>query len=484
MTTQTLDLSKYYEPHSGQQDIHDSDARVKVLKIGRRWGKSRFALWEMLRRYIESLETDRDSSLIPTWHCWIVCPSYPQARQVWNELITFLAPLPYCNSADMHQDERMVYLRAGGEGQWGLIEVKSAHLPDALQTSGLDFLWVQEAQDVSDAAFEKVLPATRSPGRTGYGVFEGIPSLYASHWFERTFRAAADGREGYAAFHATAFDNPLLQLSENAWILAEIEADKELLPERAWKRMYLAEFSEDAGYFSNVSACIGGDILSTALPGVPYVAGLDLGRKMDASVLIIMDAADRKVVAHWAWDDGASWVTQRESITHICRDWGIERLVVDATGMGGDMFVGEMAEANLPVEPFIITSASREGLLQELVIALERRTVSFPGTITPLLRQLRAFQYRKLPSGRFTAEAPSGEHDDEVFALALALTACVAPPSVVAARGARYQGRYVPTQAEANSSTAAPAMRSYGARMLRERRLARTEERMVRSGIQ
>jgi hypothetical protein len=482
MTTQVLDLEKYYTPHWGQKNVHASDARVKILKIGRRWGKGRFSLWEMIRRYIESLETPRDSSLIPSWHCWIVCPSYPQARQVWNELITFLNPLPYCTAADMHQDERMIYLRGGEDGQWGLIEVKSAHLVDGLQTTGLDFLWMQESQDIADTAFEKVLPATRSPGRSGYAVFEGIPSMYSSHWFERTFRAAQDGRENYEAWNYSAFDNPLLHEPDNAWILAEIEADKEILPERAWRRMYLAEFNEDAGYFSNVSACIGGDILSGPLPGVGYVAGLDLGRKMDASVLIIMDASDRRVVAHWAWDDGASWVTQRESIVHICQEWEVQRLVIDATGMGGDMFTSEMAEANLPVEPFIITSASREALLQELVIALERRTVSFPN-ITALLRQLRAFQYRRLPSGRLTAEAPPGEHDDEVFALGLALTACAAPPSSTAMKGPRYEGRYVPTQAEANSKSTAPALRSYGAKMLRERRLARTQERMDQAGV-
>ena len=39
MTSQNIDLSRLYKPHSGQQAVHDSDAKVKVLEVGRRWGQ-------------------------------------------------------------------------------------------------------------------------------------------------------------------------------------------------------------------------------------------------------------------------------------------------------------------------------------------------------------------------------------------------------------------------------------------------------------
>ena len=73
---------------------------------------------------------------------------------------------------------------------------------------------------------------------------------------------------------------------------AEIESDKELLPERVWRRMYLAEFSDSAGYFTNIDANIAGDPMQGPVPGARYIAGLDLGRKMDPSVMVIMDAAE------------------------------------------------------------------------------------------------------------------------------------------------------------------------------------------------
>ena len=442
----TLDLGVAYTPHPGQKWLHDQDAHVKVLEVGRRWGKSRFALWELIRRFVESLEIEVDNSIVPPFHAWIVAPSFPQSRQVWNELIAFM-PQQFIAPGGIHQDDKLIYLVGSKKRQWGLLEVKSAHDPDALQTAGLDFLWITESQDVADRAFEKLLPTLRSPGRMSYAIFEGIPSTHRDHWFRRAFEAGEGGRVGYLSYKATSFENPLLTDSDRV----DIEADREILREMAWRRMYLAEFSEDAGYFRNINNCIAGDLLSGPLPGVEYVAGLDLGRKMDASVMHIMDARNRSVVSHHVWDDGTNWVMQREAITRIAKEWDVSRLVIDATGMGGDIFVQEIQEAGLPVEPFIITAASREHILQNLGVAMERQTVHFPAVPT-LLRQLRAFQHRKMSSGRYRVEAPPGEHDDEVFALSLALTACADAPSINTSQVRRSRSRrYVPTQSEAAS---------------------------------
>jgi hypothetical protein len=473
LTTPTdFDISEYYQPHSGQQHVHASGARIKCLKIGRRWGKSRSAFGDGYECYTQALQMPAPSSLIPPWHGWALSPTFPQSRQIWNEALTLW---PSSLIHHISHDERTIYLKGSEQRPYGILEFKSAHDPDSLQTVGLDWLWIQESQDVSDAAFEKILPTMNSPGRMGRGFWEGIPSLYPTHWFERSCRMAEDGRDGYAYFHATAFDNPLLDDFQKA----EIEAHRELLPERAWRRMYLAEFNEDAGYFSNISACISGDLLSAPLPGAPYVGGLDLGRKVDPSVLTIMDAENRKVVQHHSWDVGAEWPLQRDGVIRYCREWNISRLVVDATGMGGDIFVSEMTEASLPVEPYIITPTSRESLLQTLVVALERQTIQFPN-ITPMIRQLRAFQYRKMSSGRFRAEAPPSEHDDEVFSLALALTACADAPSIerIPLRGYR-SGRYVPTQAEAENG----GIKSRGAQGMRDRIIEKTRARQEQAGI-
>lgn len=473
MVAPSVDLASLYQPHILQKQLHDSDAKVKVLRWARRGGKSRSAYWDLLGTYLDSLEIKVPQSLVPPFHAWVVAPSYPQSRQVWTEIVSFTPP-EFIAPGGIRQDDRMIYLK-GSEGRpWGLLEVKSAHDPDTLQTAGLDYLWVTEAQDVSNRAFEKLAPTLRSPGRISKALYEGIPSLYRDHWFQRAFEAA-ETRDGWFSSTATYLDNPMLSETDRA----EIEADREILPDRVFRRMYLAEFSEEAGYFRNISPCLAGDLLPEPIPGASYVAGLDLGRKMDASVFHIFDATERRVVFHATWDDGTNWVLQREHITRIARSWNISRLVVDATGMGGDIFTQELAEAGVPVEPFIITQQSREVLLQTLAVAMERETVHFP-SVPSLMRQLRAFQFRKLPSGNFKAEAPPGEHDDEVFALALGLTACTDPPQIAAPIRSGYKSRYVPTQTEAETGG---IPRSAGARMMRDRKIRRIEERAEKAGV-
>ena len=98
-----------------------------------------------------------------------------------------------------------------------------------------------------------------------------------------------------------------------------------------------------------------------------------------------------------------------------------------------------------------------------------------------LRRQLRAFQYRKLPGGRYKAEAPPGEHDDAVFALALALE--VADISHPAASSFKPIGssRYVPTQAEANNGWNQGNLE--GPKLMRLRRLERLAKKAEEMGI-
>jgi hypothetical protein len=470
-----LDLSKHYQPHEGQMLIHQSPAQYKYLEMARRYGKSRGAFGELLRTYEACLNLDRPDTLVPPgMHAWVVVPALPQGRQTWHELLQLL---PKQFIKEVHRDEGLIYLNGRGKKDptWGLIELKSAHDPDSLQSVGLDFLWMQEAHDIQDAAFAKVLPMLRSPDRLGRAVYEGIPALYPEHWFWRgcAFAERTDNKK-YFYMHATAFDNPTLTEEHRE----EIETDRELFPEADWRRMYLAERSMSAGFFKNIDACIHGDLLSEPIPGHSYVAGLDLGVSRDFTVLIVMDADTREVAFHHLWD-GTPWPQARHHINQLCKEWGVQNLVPDASGMGKAM-VQELIDMGLPIEDegFNITGSNRQDLLSQLVVAMERETISFP-PIPALLRQLRAFQLRRSKNVQAPrAEAPPGEHDDEVFALALCLVACNPPQESQSMKPIR-NGRYLPTQAEANGWNG----RSLGAQQMRERKAKRMLERAEASGV-
>jgi hypothetical protein len=463
-----VDLSKLYEPHPFQVRVHESTAKNKVIEAARRLGKSRVALWELIKTWVEVVQTPAESSLQPPFHAWIVAPSYPQSEQVWNELMAFI-PEQWMRRPPNQEYKRIELNGQPGGRSWGLIEVKSAHDPDSLQTAGLDFLWVTEAQELHNRAFEKMRPMVNSPNRMGRAVWEGIPALWRDHWFWRLCDYAAAGHDNYDYFHGTVYDNPLL--SEQQY--NEVQEERHLLTDASWRRMYLAERSETAGFFKNIENCTAGDMFAGPMPGARYVAGIDLGRKHDASVLWIMDATERRGVYHQTWDSGEDWTQQREGMVYACNLFDIDRVSVDATGMGGDIFSQALSEAGLPVEDYIFTESTRMHMLNSLAVAMERNNVSFPNEQN-LIRQLRAFQFLKKGNGKPRPDHPDGEHDDEIFALGMALLLCdEGVPETFRVRGSGPMS-YMPAPGRAMG---------VGARMMREAKLQRIEERWERSGV-
>lgn len=473
-----------YDPHEGQKEVHKSHARWKVLEVARRWGKGRCGFGELMYTYQEVLGMNRDESLVPSFHAWIVVPSYSQGVQVWGELMSFI---PRIWIDRVNQTEKIIYLKGSPKwkGGYGLIELKSADNPDALQTTGLDFLWISEAQDIRDTAYLKLVPATISPGVLGRVFIEGIPALYPDHWFRRVYNEAWlsnnaqgkgsnwKGKRRWFAYKATYLDNPLLSEEQ----IEEILEHKKIMPESAWRRMYLAEFNQSAGYFHNIDSCIAGDEIAAPIPGDSYVAGLDLGRRRDFTVLTMFNSRTRQVVHVRVLDPSLSWVDQRMIITSMYEEWNFHNIVVDSTGVG-DVMAEELEHAGLPVEFFTITGENRIPLLEGLAVALERETVHFPPNEL-LIRQLRAFQHRKVGNNRFRAEAPPGEYDDAVFSLALGLVACD-EPHVVAPHGRLRSRRYAPTHEE---MMAGGVSQTSGQKRMVERKEQRRRERYERLGV-
>ncbi|KKL11671.1 hypothetical protein LCGC14_2543460, partial [marine sediment metagenome] len=215
---------------------------------------------------------------------------------------------------------------------------------------------------------------------------------------------------------------------------------------------------------------------------------IDLGMSNDYTVVIVMDAVNRKVVYH-ALYDSMPMPDQKAAIKYIADTWNLTRIQVDATGMQRAI-AQELQEMGLPIEPdnqdrpgVHITGEVRQNLLGTLAVAIERASVQFPN-VGPLIRQLRAFQYVRINTAngpRMRAQAPAGEHDDEVFALALALSICEPATPNEQPNKRKLSSRYVPTQAEANGGSI--GVRSEFVKMRRLERWTRMEEAAQRAGI-
>ena len=482
-----------YEPHigvapqyKGQAQLHEAraaGAKRIVAQVGRRWGKGRFAIGDMMANYQLALQEKRGPELVPPWHAGIIVNSYPQGRQPWHEILSLI---PREWKAKEQAAEYIVWMKdltGNWGGRAGLIEMKSAFDGDSLQGFGLDYLWTNESQDISDNAYEIVLPTTRSHGVLGWQYNEGIPSLYPEHWFERSFsqaqRSMKEGDNSVYAFHATSFDNPLLSEEHRL----EITSDKEVLSTAAWERLYMAKYNANAGFFRGIDSVITGDVLDGPIPGRRYVGGLDPGWTNDPTVLILMDMEERRVVMYREWDGSFTWRQTREELKAIHQEWGLQTLIFDASSGGGKAVEQDLNETELPVEAFAIVGERRKEMLERLAAAIDRGSITIPptGEGKTFIRQLRAMQMRRTPAGGWRLQVPSGEHDDYIFAAALCLSACneAWSPSIVPFYKKR-NGRYIQTQREADGGS---GPKSLGGKSMKDRRIEAIRQRAILAGV-
>jgi hypothetical protein len=195
----------------------------------------------------------------------------------------------------------------------------------------------------------------------------------------------------------------------------------ETLPERVFRQEILAEFLDDAGgVFRGVRECVSGTLDPNARPAnwaERFVIGVDLAKYQDYTVCVVVDVAARRVVGFDRYNK-ADWTLQKERIAQLARYWNNAQVWMDATGVGDPIF-DDLRRAGLNVMPYKFTSATKSALINNAVLMVEQRSITFP-PIAQLVNELVAFEYQRSEGGVLRMNAPEGFHDDAVCAFALA----------------------------------------------------------------
>jgi len=481
-----------YIPHEHQLKLHKSKAKVKWNQTGRRGGKTRSALEEDLavieflsHQYVKlpdhPLQTAEEARLVPAIHVWTVAPTKAQMYQVWNEMQAFI-PEHLVSKTNPYRDNKLGGGRGSGfkedalhvwlafkdkNGRWlrgrdgkqrprpvVFWELKSADNPDSLQSVGLDFLHVTEAQEIAEIGWNKLRPTLSSPGRAGRALIEGIPPVSPSHWFARNFKRAKESPNSRReSFSWTAFDNPLLTEDQKE----EIREDKETMMEDDWNRLYMAIQPEGVGaFFRKVDVAARGQELYAPKNGEEYIAGLDLGRSNDATVLIVKNRKTRESVSVTELLK-TDWTIQMETIRSEARRWRLKQIVMDSTGLGGqfarDIMYNEMLAEGIPVIAFNFTPVAKyHDLYLPYRIALEHEEVSFPAYWSKLSSQLMDTTHRETSNRGHVFGISSGVHDDWADAEVLALYGCDPVEYSLSTRPVRNTGGMEPLRPNHTSS--------------------------------
>ena len=375
--------------HKGQRQVWDSPARFDVLACGRRWGKTRLGA---LRCMTVGLRGGR---------AWWVAPSYPMSTVGWRLIKRLSGPVP---GTEKREVDRLIVYPGGGE-----VQVKSADNPDSLRGEGLNFLVMDECAFIKEAAWAEALRPALSD-RRGKALFISTPK--GRNWFWRLWQMGQDSsRSEWHAWRFPTADNPFIQADE-------IEAARQLLPERVFAQEYLAEFLDDSGaVFRHVVEAANAQAEHSAQPGHDYVMGVDWGKHNDFTVLTVLDVTSRSMVCLDRFNQ-IDYTVQMGRLKALYDRFKPRAIVAEVNAMG-EPLVEQLRRERLPVYPFTTTNATKSSIVDALTLAFEQGDIHIlPEPV--LIAELQAFEMERLPSGMFRYGAPEGMHDDTVMSLALA----------------------------------------------------------------
>jgi hypothetical protein len=278
--------------------------------------------------------------------------------------------------------------------------------PDSLRSEGLNFLWVDEGAQIKEEAWNLALrPALMD--KKGRAIFTGTPKGH--NWYWQLWSRGQDPKQlDYKSWNYPSQNNPYLDPKE-------IEDFARDMPKRAYEQEILGLFIEDIGsVFRGVEACVKGT-LKPHSRNKRYVAGADLAKYEDFTVVCILD--DNVHLCAFDRFGELDWVFQRKRIVNLCQQYNA-RLLIDSTGVGDPVY-DELRREQLRVDGYKFTNASKADLIENLSIQIENQAISYPD-IPELINELKLYGYETGKTGIIRYGAPEGYHDDIVIALALA----------------------------------------------------------------
>ncbi len=381
-----------FRPHDGGQlDIMRSTARFRIVRAGRRWGKTEVAAHEIIHAALSK----------PGSVNWWVANQFKNTRRGYRKVLAQLPRDLLAKAPPMDTSSELVLRFKNGS----VIEFYSGESPDSLAGEGVDFCIIDEAALIKEHVWYQLIRPTLMD-TNGRALMISTPR--GRNWFWKLWQRGARADSQYESFHFRQSDNPYIPQEET-------DEAEDSLPRIIFEQEIMAEFVSNAASIFNVpdSAIL----TELAEPSGQVVVGIDLAKKEDFTVITAARAHDRRPVYHDRFQD-VSWNVQRDIIIDVVRE--LERkkrvdsvtVLIDATGVG-DVVFDHLEEAGLDVVPINFGAGRwKEQAVRLLGADLEHGRAFVLEEQVP---EFESYEYEITPAGRYKFEAASG-HDDEVSA--------------------------------------------------------------------
>jgi hypothetical protein len=198
------------------------------------------------------------------------------------------------------------------------------------------------------------------------------------------------------------------------------------LPERVFRQEFLAEFLEETGgVFRRVRDAAIALPQTQAMVGHQYAIGADWGKHEDFTVYAVVDLTTRSCVAIERLRE-MDYMVQIQTLQGMAARFKPKRIIAERNA-AGEPLVEHLLRLGLPVHAYQATNEAKRAVIEALELAFQRSDIRIIPDET-LCSELEAFQRERTPSGLFRYNAPAGQHDDCVIALALAWQAVADEP--------------------------------------------------------
>lgn len=382
---------KVYLPslHEAQREAVQDAQRFNVVCCGRRWGKTFLGIDRLVNAALHGHPV-----------AWM-SPTYRMLTEVWRSVRNILSPV----SLSVQQQQHRIELLTNG-----VVEMWSLDNPDAIRGRKYQMVVIDEAAMVRDLGgiWNAVIRPTLTDLCGGAWM---LSTPKGRNFFWECYQHGQERADGWASWQMPTDRNPHLDPNE-------VQMMRESLPEMVARQEIDAEpVTDGGGVFRNVHDCATATLQMKPKEGHLYVAGMDIGRTNDFSVVVVIDVTSNEVV-HIDRYTGIGFALQEERVKAVYECYRPDVVIVELNNFGYP-FVESLVGQGLPVRPFKTTATTKAHIIEKLALAFEHQLLAIPNDKT-LMNELLGYEVETTPAGLTRYGAPAGQHDDMVMALAFA----------------------------------------------------------------
>jgi phage terminase large subunit-like protein len=400
-----------FKPFSYQEKLLNDQSKRIIACMGRQTGKTT----TIATKAIHYAFTHPKTTTL------IISPSLRQSMIMFDKILNFTHSNPLLRKSITRKTRTIIQLSTGSQ----IIALPcSEHL---LRGYTAHLAICDEASFIPETIITEIVYPMLST-TNGTAIFLSTP-WDKNHFFYKAFLNPT-----YSTHKIPSTENPLIPQA----FLTEMQQN---MTKEAYQREYMAEFTEAAtSYFQQelIRKCIERAqqlglepyaTLEQQIPKAEYYAGLDLGKLQDHSALTIIqkDQETLKLVYHHQFPLQMPYTEVINTLQRVNEKFHLQKLLADQTGLGEPVLDAMQEQGLTCAEGAKLTQDAKTELLTHLKLTMEQNRLAIPYD-KQLCQQINDQQFAYTRNGKLSFSHPPNTHDDQLWALALAVYATRTQP--------------------------------------------------------